>query len=81
MGSPVGGGMMGMRQWLFGMYFQDDWKANSRLALNLGVRYEFATVAREVNGRTENLRHQLDPQITLGAPWYINPSLKTSRRE
>ncbi|MBI1760787.1 MAG: TonB-dependent receptor [Acidobacteria bacterium] len=29
-----------MRDSYFGAYFQDDWKVNSKLTLNLGVRYE-----------------------------------------
>lgn len=69
-------GVRGIRQWLLGMYFQDDWKVASRLSLNLGIRYEFTTVGREVNGRMSQLRHQTDPQVTLGNPWWINPSMK-----
>jgi hypothetical protein len=28
------------RQWYAGMYVKDDWKVNSRLTLNLGIRYD-----------------------------------------
>jgi outer membrane receptor protein involved in Fe transport len=32
-------------------YVQDDWKVNSRLTLNLGVRYDFRTTPYETNDR------------------------------
>ena len=34
----------------FGVYAQDDYKVLPRLTLNLGLRYEFATVAHEIHG-------------------------------
>jgi hypothetical protein len=34
----------------FSCFFQDDWKIHPRLALNLGLRYEFSGVPVEVNG-------------------------------
>ena len=37
------------------MYFaQDDWKVNSRLSLNLGIRYDFMTPALEANNAQTN---------------------------
>jgi hypothetical protein len=30
-------------------YFQDDWKVNHKLTLNLGIRYEFSTNANEIH--------------------------------
>jgi hypothetical protein len=41
--SSVGDGIAHDYTNLYSIYFQDDWKITSRLTLNLGVRYEYAT--------------------------------------
>jgi outer membrane receptor protein involved in Fe transport len=66
----------GYRQSLFGFFAQDDIRLRPNLTVNLGLRYEFVTVPTEVNGKISNLRHVTDPMITVGDPWYANPSLK-----
>lgn len=38
----------------FSFFIQDDWKAHSRLSLNLGLRYDVSTVSREKQGRLQN---------------------------
>jgi outer membrane receptor protein involved in Fe transport len=63
-------------QWLMGFYAQDDWRARSDLTLNLGLRYEFVTTPNEVDGKITNVRSVMDPTATLGAPLFINPTLK-----
>lgn len=48
------------RQNLIGGYVQDDWRSRSNLTLNLGLRYEMATVPTETQGKLVNLRHLTD---------------------
>jgi len=38
----------------YGFFFQDDWKATHRLALNLGLRYDVSSVSREKHGLLQN---------------------------
>jgi hypothetical protein len=50
---PPGGGFVwwGLRRSMLAAYLQDDIKATRRLTLNLGLRYEYASVPWEVGGR------------------------------
>ena len=45
----------GLRQSLFGIYIQDDWRARPNLTLNLGLRWEMTTVPTEVQGKLATL--------------------------
>lgn len=47
-------GMVGTRSWENGFFIQDDWKVNSRLTLNLGMRYDVMTMPTEEYGRQAN---------------------------
>ncbi|PYS37820.1 MAG: hypothetical protein DMG14_19960 [Acidobacteria bacterium] len=68
---PGSDSVRGWRQSLFGFYLQDDFQARSNLTLNLGLRYEFTTVPKEVNGKLANFRNPLtDKAPTIGDPWF-----------
>jgi outer membrane receptor protein involved in Fe transport len=67
---------------IVGLYVQDDIRLTPRFTLNAGIRYEFITVPVEEHGRVGNFRGDLDfiqsariSDITLGNPWFDNPSL------
>lgn len=51
----------GSRQWRYGMYFQDDWRATSRLTLNLGLRYDLDPAPVDAFGTSRTLRFDLNP--------------------
>ncbi len=56
----------GFRQTIVGAYFQDDWRWRPNLTINLGLRYELATVLTEVHGRVTVLRHLTDALPVCG---------------
>jgi hypothetical protein len=66
----------GFRQTVVGTYLQDDWRWRSNVTLNLGLRYEMATVPTEVQGKLTVLRHLTDAQPHLGDPLFSNPTLR-----
>ena len=66
----------GIRTLIAGAYFQDDVRPTKNLILNLGVRYEMATVLKEVNGKLATLRNLTDTTPHLGSPFFQNPTLR-----
>ncbi len=65
-----------LRQTLFGVYLQDDWRWKPNLTLNLGLRYEMSTVIRETAGKLANLANLSDANPHLGNPFFNNPTLR-----
>ncbi len=59
-----GSSIRGNRVWNQGFFFQDDWRVNRTLTLNLGIRTEIAGGVGEVNDIISNLN--LDRQQALG---------------
>jgi hypothetical protein len=70
------GSQRGLRQTIFGAYVQDDWHWRPNLTLNLGLRYEMATVPTEVRGKLSNLLNITDSAAHLGNPYFLNPTLR-----
>lgn len=50
----------------YGFYFQDDWRINNKLTLNLGIRYEFYGVPFEINGFQGNIAQAAAGQVNAG---------------
>lgn len=64
----------GIRQTIFGAYFQDDIKWKPNLTINVGLRYEIASVPTEVHGQLSNLRTLTSPVFHTGDPYILNPT-------
>src|SRR6202158_6025294 len=67
---------VGLRQTLFGAYIEDDVRLQKNLTVNLGLRYEMATVPTESQNRISNLRNVTDAVPHVGAPFFSNPTLR-----
>jgi hypothetical protein len=65
-----------LRQKLYGLYFEDDFRFRPNLTLNLALRYEGATIPQEINGKLSNLRVLAGSSPFLGNPYLANPTHK-----
>ncbi len=65
----------GIRETLFGAYVQDDLHLRRNFTLNTGLRYEMTTVPTEAHNLLSNLRALTAAQPSLGAPYFMNPTL------
>jgi hypothetical protein len=65
-----------LRQTIFGTYIQDDFRLRPNLTLNLGLRYEMASVPNEIHGKLSNLRVLSGDTPYLGSPYIQNATKK-----
>jgi carboxypeptidase family protein/TonB-dependent receptor-like protein len=71
-----------MRQQYAAFFVQDDWRASDHLSIQAGLRYDFVTDPKELDGKVagllslSNLNTRPDG-VTPGTPMFRNPSKKS----
>jgi hypothetical protein len=65
-----------IRQTILGVYLADDLRLVPNLMVNLGLRYEMATVPTEKNGKIASLINLSDTKLHIGDPYFSNPTLR-----
>ena len=66
----------GFRQTIVGAYLQDDWHWRQNVTINLGLRYEMATIPTEVHEKLTVLRQLTDATPHLGDPLFCNSTTR-----
>jgi outer membrane receptor protein involved in Fe transport len=58
------------REWDTALYFQDNWKINAKLTVNLGLRYQYDQPSRDITGHASV--YDLATQTRRVGPWNAN---------
>lgn len=66
--TPEGVPITAARQWRYGLYSQDDWRATPKLTLNMGIRWDIFPPAVDVNGVTDTLLWDVNPSSPVFWP-------------
>lgn len=75
-GQPIGQNFtLGLRQTLLSFYAQDDYKVNSRLTLNLGLRWETTTPPYDAAGKTALLPNLASTNTVTSSSFFNYPKL------
>jgi hypothetical protein len=64
---------IGLRQVVVGAYVKDDWRLLRNLTVDIGLRYETATVPTEEHDKLATLTFG-SQQLRLGSPFFSNPT-------
>ena len=62
----VEGTIWGHRKWIFGFYFQDDWRVSDELTLNIGLRWEWHQPLYEAYDRQANFEPYTGKHLLAG---------------
>jgi hypothetical protein len=61
----------GFRAWEINGYLQDDWRATSKLTINMGIRYDIFTPFTEAHGRYANFDMSCLTSGTVGSNCFV----------